>query len=168
MYTKLGDIPAILSEAIVNDSLVSWINASEWNCENRRNRLISFGAQPTNLANRLNVTNTALRGKLKSTEISSNTGRFVWEGNQLNGYAAMASNQIPSDLTKGTGSSLSAIIFGNFSDLIVGSWGPGIELLVNPYSKDKEGVIRIVGFSFVDVGIRHPESFCRVVDAVTS
>jgi len=114
------------------------------------------------------VTNTALRGKLKSTEISSNTGRFVWEGNQLNGYAAMASNQIPSNLTKGTGSSLSAIIFGNFSDLIVGSWGPGIELLVNPYSKDKEGVIRIVGFSFVDVGIRHPESFCRVVDAVTS
>ena len=101
MYTKLGDIPAILSEAIVNDSLVSWINASEWNCENRRNRLISFGAQPTNLANRLNVTNTALRGKLKSTEISSNTGRFVWEGNQLNGYAALASNQIPSDLTKG-------------------------------------------------------------------
>ena len=84
------------------------------------------------------------------------------------GYAAMASNQIPSNLTKGTGSSLSAIIFGNFSDLIVGSWGPGIELLVNPYSKDKEGVIRIVGFSFVDVGIRHPESFCRVVDAVTS
>ena len=56
MYTKLGDIPAILSEAIVNDSLVSWINASEWNCENRRNRLISFGAQPANLANRLNVT----------------------------------------------------------------------------------------------------------------
>ena len=132
MYTKLGDIPAILSEAIVNDSLVSWINASEWNCENRRNRLISFGAQPTNLANR------------------------------LNGYAAMASNQIPSDLTKGTGSSLSAIIFGNFSDLIVGSWGPGTELLVNPYSKDKEGVIKVVGFSFVDVGIRHPESFCRV------
>ena len=37
------------------------------------------------------------------------------------GYAAMASNQIPSNLTKGTGSILSAIIFGNFSDLIVGS-----------------------------------------------
>ena len=55
-----------------------------------------------------------------------------------------------------------------FSDLIFGSLGPGIELLVNPYSKDKEGVIRIVGFSFVDVGIRHPESFCGVVDAVTS
>ena len=80
----------------------------------------------------------------------------------------MASTQIPSNLTKGAGSSLSAIIFGNFSDLIIGSWAPGIELLVNPYSKDKEGVIRIVGFSFVDVGIRHPESFCRVVDAVTS
>ena len=31
--------------------------------------------------------------------------------------------------------------------------------LLNPYSKDKEGVISIVGFSFVGVGISHPEFF---------
>lgn len=114
------------------------------------------------------LTNTKVRGKLKTTEIVATTGRFIWEGNQLNGYNAIASNQIPSNLTKGTGTDLSAMIFGNWADLLIGSWGPGVELLANPFSRDTEGIVRVTGWVFLDIARRQPKSFARIVDAITA
>ena len=40
---------------------------------------------------------------------------------------------MPSNLTKGTGTNLSAIIYGNWADLIIGYWS-AFDLLVNPYA----------------------------------
>ena len=37
----------------------------------------------------------------------------------VNGYTVMRSNQVPSTLTKGTGTNLSALIFGDFSQLVI-------------------------------------------------
>ncbi len=64
------------------------------------------------------VTNSRVRSKLKVTEKAANTGQFVWEpGNEegvgrLNGYRAVVSNNVPSNLSKGTGNNLSAVILG--------------------------------------------------------
>ena len=68
------------------------------------------------------LANAPTRGKLKTTEKAANTAQFIWgdavnpaapgEGT-LNGYRAAVTNQLPSNLTKGTGTNLSAMIFGN-------------------------------------------------------
>jgi hypothetical protein len=51
---------------------------------------------------------------------------------------------VPSNLTKGTATAIcSAIIFGNFADLVIGLWG-GLDLMVDPYSKSTTGAVRIV------------------------
>lgn len=116
------------------------------------------------------LTNTKVRGKLKGTEKATNTAQFVWQdGNTpLNGYKAAVSNQVPSNLTKGTSSGVcSAIIFGNFNDLLVGWWG-ALDILVNPYAADKSGGIRITAFQDSDVSVRHPESFAAMKDALTA
>ena len=46
----------------------------------------------------------------------------------------MVSNNVPSNLTKGSSSGVcSALIYGNFSDLLIGLFGDS-EILVDPYS----------------------------------
>lgn len=115
------------------------------------------------------LTNSKVRGRLKRTQkFSSTNGDPIWEaGNEMNGYGAAVSNQVPSNLTKGTSSGVcSAILFGNWADLIIGMWG-GLDVLVNPYILSGTGSVRIEVFQSVDVAVRHPESFAAMLDALT-
>lgn len=119
------------------------------------------------------LTNAKARGKLKQVEKATSTGLFVWETSteagfgMMNGYRAAASNQVPSNLTKGGGSNLSAIIFGNWADLIYGLWGT-VDILVDPYTNSTSGTVRVVALQDADVGVRHAESFAACQDAVTT
>ncbi len=116
------------------------------------------------------LTNAKVRGKLKGTEkFSAGTGAPVWaDGNTpLNGYRAAVTNAVPSNLTKGTSSGVcSAILFGNFADLMIGMWG-GLDLTVDPYSGSTAGTVRVVALQDVDVAVRNVESFAAMKDALT-
>jgi HK97 family phage major capsid protein len=116
------------------------------------------------------LTNTKVRGQLKKTEMFDGTnGRPVWENGEtpLNGYRAGVSNQVPANLTKGTADAIcSAIIFGNWADLMLGMWG-GLDLMVDPYTNSTSGTVRIVALQDVDFAVRHPESFAAMLDALT-
>lgn len=116
------------------------------------------------------LTNPKVRGKLKRTQrFATTNGDPVWEkDNTMNGYRSVASNQVPSNLTKGTASGIcSAIIFGNFADLLVGMWS-GLDLMIDPYTSSTTGTVRVVALQDVDVAVRHPESFVAMVDALTT
>jgi HK97 family phage major capsid protein/HK97 family phage prohead protease len=114
------------------------------------------------------LTNAKVRGKLKGTSKVSGQNGFVWEGGDtpVNGYRAAVTNAVPSNLTKGSGSNLSAVIYGNFADLLIGMWGT-LDLMVDPYSLSTSGTVRVVALQDVDVAIRHAESFATMVDAIT-
>lgn len=115
------------------------------------------------------LTNAKVRGKLKATSKVSGQNGFIWENGDapLNGYRAGVTNAVPSNLTKGSGTALSAIIFGNFADLILGMWG-GLDLTVDPYSNSTSGTVRVVALQDVDVAVRHAESFSAMKDAITA
>ncbi len=115
------------------------------------------------------LTNAKVRGKLKGTTKANNQNGFVFEQGDmpLNGYRAGITNAVPSNLTKGSGTDLSAILFGNFADLLIGMWG-GLDLTVDPYSGSTSGTVRVVALQDVDVAIRHAESFATMVDAITA
>ena len=86
------------------------------------------------------------------------------------GYPLAISNQAPDNLTKGTSVGIcSAIIFGNWSDVIIGEWGV-LEILPNPYDDAayKAGAVLIRAMQTIDVGIRHGASFAVMTDALTS
>lgn len=122
------------------------------------------------VSNMAYLTNAKVRGKLKSTEkATGTTGNFIWsEGNTpINGYQAAITNAVPSNLVKGaSGAVCSAIIFGNFSDLLIGMWG-GLDLMVDPYTGSTAGTVRVVALQDVDVAVRNVESFATMVDALT-
>lgn len=114
------------------------------------------------------LTNAKVRGKLKTTSKVSGQNGFIWEDGMVNGYTAAVSNQVPSNLTKGSSSGVaSAIIFGNWSDLIIGQWGT-LDLLVDPYSGSTSGTVRVVALQDVDIAVRHAVSFSAMLDALTA
>lgn len=116
------------------------------------------------------LTNVKVRGKLKTTSKVSGQNGFVWESGDtpLNGYRAGVTNAVPSNLTKGASSGVaSAIIFGNWADLVIGMWG-GLDLTVDPYSGSTAGTVRIVALQDVDIALRNVVSFATMVDALTA
>ena len=123
------------------------------------------------LGNLAYLTNTRVRGRLKTTQMFGGTnGIPVWQGGTqpLNGYPAAVSNQVPNNLTKGTSNGVcSAILFGNWAELLIGMWG-GLDILVDPYTGGTAGTVRIIGLQSVDVAVRHPESFAAMLDALTA
>lgn len=90
------------------------------------------------------------------------------------GYRHFTSNQIPVNLTKNAGSSLSRIIFGDFSNLAIGLWG-GLDVLASNTASDGSGNsaflsnqtwIRVV--KLFDIGILQPKQFAIATYVTTS
>ncbi len=116
------------------------------------------------------ITNAKVRGKLKVTPRVTGTETMIWDNGAtpLNGYPALVSNQVASNLVKGgSGAVCSAIFFGNWGDLIIGMWGT-LDVLVDPYTGSTSGTVRIVTLQDVDIAVRHAESFAAMLDALTS
>ena len=116
------------------------------------------------------LTNPKVISKLRtiSKQTSGVEGNFIMDPNgTVLGYDVASSNLVPSDLTKGSGTALSAVIFGNFSELMIGMFG-GLDVLVDPYTGSAAGTTRISMFQDVDVAVRHAESFAAILDATTT
>ena len=113
------------------------------------------------------VTTPAGKGKLKTTAKASGHPVYLWENGEVNGYRAFATNQVPSNLTKGYGTSLSAVLYGDFSQVVVGQWG-AVDVIVNPWIKDTAGVVRVTCLTDMDVAIRNTGAFAKIADMVTT
>ena len=94
--------------------------------------------------------NAAMRGGLKTKAKDAGSGLFVMEGNEVNGYRGVLSNQVASG----------DLWFGNFADLIIGYFS-GLDIMVDPYTNSTSGTVRVVAMQDVDIAVRHPESFSR-------
>jgi len=83
---------------------------------------------------------------LKTTVTLSNVAGPVWEGpvmeGSIDGLPAMSSGLVPTD----------KLIYADFKQAAVAEWGSGLEILVNPYSLDKEGKIRVTISGLTDTG----------------
>lgn len=145
-----------------NGDVISWAKVVELETK--------VNAENANRGNLAYLSNAKVNGALKTTEKANGSGRFILEetaGNRLNGYPFEWSNLVPSNLTKGTGTGLSAVIFGNFKDLYIGQWG-GVDLVINPFSKDAEAEILITMHVWNDVKVAEPKSFAAIKDVKTA
>lgn len=83
----------------------------------------------------------------------------------FHGEPLALSQALPSNGTKGTGTNLSSIIYGIWSDLIIGYWS-AVDIVPNPYHSDvaSKGGLLLHAFLDADVAVRHVESFVAVTD----
>lgn len=116
------------------------------------------------------LTNPLVKAALQTTPRQSSgvEGNFIMPSGsaELNGYAFASTTNVPSNLSKGTSSDLSAMIFGDFSKMALASWG-GMELTVDPYSGAVAGLTNIVLNSYLDCNLLQPTAFavCKDIDA---
>jgi HK97 family phage major capsid protein len=124
-------------------------------------------------ANMAFLTNSKVAAKLRTTlksttDTSSNF--IITERDTLLGYPLAETNLVPSNLVKGTsGTTCSALIFGNFSDLLLGYWSE-LDILTNPFESAafSKGNVQVRAMSTVDVALRHPQSFAATKDLLTT
>ena len=116
------------------------------------------------------ITNARVRGLLKTKLKADGVSGYIWQdgATPLNGYRCAVSNQIPSNLTKGTAANkCGPLIFGNWSDLMIAHWGV-LDVIVDPYTKSTTGAVRITTLQDVDIAVRHVESFAAIKDIVAA
>ena len=120
------------------------------------------------------LSNLKVKGRLMSTPRVAGTDTMMLDPDaaatthdlRLAGYKARFSGNVPSNLFKGTGTDLSALIFGAWTDLLIGQWG-GIDLIVDDVTEAAKGNVRLVAHSEWDIAVRHADSFAAIQDAQT-
>jgi HK97 family phage major capsid protein/HK97 family phage prohead protease len=111
----------------------------------------------------------AHRGVLKTTQRFASTDSPIWsternpDGSRsgvVNGYRAEVSQQIATNLTTGTATTIcSAIFFGDWNSLIVANFS-ATDLTIDPFTLAQNGVVRIIARRWFDIGVRVPDAFC--------
>jgi HK97 family phage major capsid protein len=118
------------------------------------------------------ITSPKAAGKAMQTLVAAAAGSdMIWTGPFDNGvmanYPAFSTTQV-SDVMLGseeTGGTNTGLIFGNWAEVIFGLFGT-MELVVDPYTKKKKGVIEVTSFQMADLILRHGESFCKATGLV--
>jgi HK97 family phage major capsid protein len=106
--------------------------------------------------------NAATKGRFKKTKHSAGDLNYLMAmDNTINGYNVGISNLVPGNLTKGTADPVSAGIFGDFSQLIIGQWG-FYDLDVAKVAK--EGLYEITVNAFFDTMVRQAKAFSIIKD----
>ena len=100
------------------------------------------------------LTTPKVKGAWKTAPKVAGQAIFLWNGGEVNGYPAFATKQVPGE----------KVIFGNWNDLIIAEWA-GIDVVVDPYSLKKQGLIEITVTMWTDSGVRHAASFAISADA---
>lgn len=127
----------------------------------------TVNAMGTGFMTNAKVTRNARRTLKTTADTASNM--IMTSPNELAGYSCGVTNLVPSTLVKGTsGSICSALIFGNWADLILGYWSE-LDVLVNPYETTAyaKGNVQIRAMATMDVQVRQPSSFASIQDILT-
>jgi HK97 family phage major capsid protein len=108
------------------------------------------------------------RRKMRKTARSAEQTSPLWsDENRVIGYVANATTHLPSTGEKGSGTGLSSVVLGDFSQLLVGLWGPAaLDVLVLPPKAN--GSVDIHVYADIGIGLRHAKAFAVCRDLVTA
>lgn len=123
----------------------SALNAVDWN------DVLAFEAAIGGYAleNPSYVMSPAARAALKGIAKAGTFPVFLCEDNKINGYDVNVSGCVGND----------NIYFGDWSKLLLGIWGQGLEIIVNPFSHAVEGSVEIVASICVDAAVLQGDAF---------
>ena len=97
------------------------------------------------------VTGPTGKSFLKRTiALGTTVGPAIWEGNEINGYPAYGT----------PGANANKVYFGDWSKAAVATFGPSLEIIVDPYTNAKQGRINLTVVGLVDTGVQNKRAFC--------
>nr|DAJ77709.1 MAG TPA: major capsid protein [Caudoviricetes sp.] len=100
------------------------------------------------------IVSPSAKAVLKTTAVGGTKSDFnmIMKDGEVNGYPVLCTSAVAD---KG-------IVYGNFSDLVIGQWG-GIDLTVDPYTQAAKGKVRLVINAYFDAKPRRADSFVKKV-----
>jgi hypothetical protein len=91
------------------------------------------------------------RKTLQGRAVSTSGPRFIWDNDRVVNRSAYATSDMPSAL----------MLAGDFSRAVLGLWGPGIELAVNPYQDFPKGIVAARVLVCADVAVPQIGAFVK-------
>lgn len=113
--------------------------------------------------------NVLTKATLLNTKVDAGSGIFLMsDAGQVLATKAAVTSLVPKNLTKGTNANnLSAAVYGNWRDLLIGQWG-GLDITVDPYTLATKGQVRIILQSFFDVLYQRAKAFAVAKGVIAS
>jgi hypothetical protein len=108
-------------------------------------------------------------GNTLNDSANTNSGYIIPLGvtaDSLLGKPVAVSNNVPATLTKGTGTGLSPIIAGDFSEFFVGQWN-NLVVKVDETTGADNSLVFIRSYSWWDFMIKRLEAFVAIKDVIT-
>lgn len=112
------------------------------------------------------------RSKLRRTDtsalVSGASGQWAWskDFDTVLGRPAFATTNVPNNLTKGTGTNLTALIYGDWQNLIINLFS-AVDILVNPFTIATLGYYQVNAYQEADVQVARTAGF-RVANAMVT
>ena len=146
-------------------SLAMGTNGSAWTADAARDLIGKPDIANAPMMSRGFLTN--MKVKTASLKLKDGQGRYFGLDTVFGGERVEFSNSVPSNGTKGTGTALSTVIYGNWADLIIGYWS-AFDLLVNPYESTAyaKGNVSVRAMLTCDVAVRYVDSFAAATDVI--
>lgn len=94
------------------------------------------------------VMSNKAKAAFRSMAKSSKTTQLVMEGGQIDGTPVLNTSHVAGK----------NFVYGDFSNLAIGQFG-AVDLLVDPYTKASQGMIRIIINAYFDAKVLRPEAF---------
>lgn len=115
------------------------------------------------------ITTPGIKGTLQiTTKLANSIAQAIWgDDDRVAGKSAYDTQQVQSNLTKGTGTNLHAIYYGIWQQLLIGEWG-AMEVLVDPFRLKKQGMIEVTSFQMIDIMVRYAAAFSLIKDAIST
>lgn len=111
--------------------------------------------------------NADCQGTLSTTPKTSTWPMFLLENDMVNGKPFHSTQQLPNTFTKGSGTALSAMIYGAWNQLILAYWS-GLDVLCDPYTGGNAGTVRVITLQDMDIQVRHNEAFSFILDMISN
>jgi HK97 family phage major capsid protein len=128
-----------------------------------------------NIANAKFLINPKIKAAARALPIDSGSGAMLLSYQSyfggvdgiIDGYQVISTSNVPSTLTKGSSTTCSAMIFGDFSQLVTAQFG-GVDLMVDNVSAAivRSGQIAITINQFVDSALKQPGAIGAIQDVL--
>jgi HK97 family phage major capsid protein len=120
------------------------------------NLITKIATENADVANMSFLMNPIIMGELLNLKTDTGSGLFVMDQTtSLLGYNVATSTLVPTNID----TNKTAVIFGNWADLVIANWGSGVDLTVDPYTAAGTGEVIVTINSYWDAKLKQPKSF---------
>lgn len=98
------------------------------------------------------------KAALRTTQKGNGVG-FVWENGAIDGVDALSTAHVKKVDASGGNKAYDKLVYGDWTNFAICSWGPGLNITVDPYTGAKNDVVNIIVTGYFDGGILRDNVF---------